>query len=70
MFVNAAMITADGRCKTLDASADGYIRSEACVAHRLRYLVLLASKLTFLSSVTIWLAICVTPHLYRLAIYL
>ena len=37
MFVSAAMISVDGRCKTLDALADGYIRSEACVAHKLRY---------------------------------
>lgn len=32
MFVGAGMTAADGRCKTLDASADGYVRSEACVA--------------------------------------
>lgn len=28
----AGMLTIDGRCKTLDASADGYVRSEACTA--------------------------------------
>lgn len=28
----AGMLTADGRCKTLDSSADGYVRSEACIA--------------------------------------
>ena len=28
-FVRANMITPDGRCKTLDASADGYVRGEA-----------------------------------------
>lgn len=30
MFVRAGMLTQDGRCKTLDASADGYVRQEAC----------------------------------------
>lgn len=24
------MLSADGRCKTLDASGDGYVRGEAC----------------------------------------
>jgi acyl transferase domain-containing protein len=28
----AGMLTLDGRCKTLDSSADGYVRAEACVA--------------------------------------
>ena len=27
----------DGRCKTLDASADGYARGEACVTHLLEH---------------------------------
>jgi acyl transferase domain-containing protein len=26
----AGMLTADGRCKTLDSAADGYVRAEAC----------------------------------------
>ena len=29
----AGMLTPDGRCKTLDTSADGYTRGEACVVH-------------------------------------
>jgi acyl carrier protein len=29
MFSSAAMLAADGRCKTLDARADGYVRAEA-----------------------------------------
>ena len=30
MFQKAGMLSMDGRCKTLDASADGYVRGEAC----------------------------------------
>ena len=30
MLSLAGMMAPDGRCKTLDASADGYVRSEAC----------------------------------------
>lgn len=32
MFNRAGMLTADGRCKTLDAGADGYVRGEAIVS--------------------------------------
>ncbi len=31
----AGMLTLDGRCKTLDASADGYVRAEAAIVVRL-----------------------------------
>ena len=29
-FCRARMLSADGRCKTFDASADGYVRGEGC----------------------------------------
>lgn len=31
----ASMLSAAGRCKTLDAAADGYVRAEACIVLRL-----------------------------------
>lgn len=30
LFQKAGMLAADGRCKTLDSTADGYVRSEFC----------------------------------------
>ncbi len=30
MFQKAGMLAPDGRCKALDADAQGYVRSEAC----------------------------------------
>jgi 3-oxoacyl-(acyl-carrier-protein) synthase/NADPH:quinone reductase-like Zn-dependent oxidoreductase/short-subunit dehydrogenase/acyl carrier protein len=32
LFSLSGMLSADGRCKTLDASANGYVRSESCSA--------------------------------------
>lgn len=37
MFAGAGMMAADGRCKTLDAAADGYVRGEAVVLIKLWY---------------------------------
>ncbi|KAK3233921.1 hypothetical protein CYMTET_55810 [Cymbomonas tetramitiformis] len=34
-FNSAGMLALDGRCKTLDATADGYVRSEGCSAMQL-----------------------------------
>ncbi len=39
MFAGAGMMAADGRCKTLDAAADGYVRGEACVVIKLRWVL-------------------------------
>jgi acyl transferase domain-containing protein/NADPH:quinone reductase-like Zn-dependent oxidoreductase/acyl carrier protein len=35
-FHSAGMLAPDGRCKTLDASADGYVRGESCASLLLR----------------------------------
>jgi Beta-ketoacyl synthase, N-terminal domain len=34
VLAKAGMLTQDGRCKTLDSSADGYARGEACVVRK------------------------------------
>lgn len=49
MFAGAGMMAADGRCKTLDAAADGYVRGEACVVIKLRWVLAMiqAQKLPF-----------------------
>lgn len=36
MFTKAGMLSPDGRCKTLDAAADGYVRAEAVAAMMLQ----------------------------------
>jgi acyl transferase domain-containing protein/NADPH:quinone reductase-like Zn-dependent oxidoreductase/acyl carrier protein/NAD(P)-dependent dehydrogenase (short-subunit alcohol dehydrogenase family) len=35
-FTITGMLTPDGRCKTLDSTADGYVRAETCVVHLLK----------------------------------
>jgi acyl transferase domain-containing protein len=37
-FQRAGMLSPDGRCKTLDEAADGYVRAEACGALMLQML--------------------------------
>ena len=44
MFHKAGMLSPEGRCKTLDASADGYVRAEACGVMLLTSLVDEASQ--------------------------
>ena len=36
LFAAAGMMATDGRCKTLDAKADGYVRSEGCLVMALK----------------------------------
>ena len=35
VLAKAGVLTVDGRCKTMDASADGYARGESCIVHLL-----------------------------------
>lgn len=44
MFKRAGMLAPDGRCKTLDSSADGYVRGEACASAMLQLLAQGASS--------------------------
>ena len=44
MFKRAGMLAPDGRCKTLDSSADGYVRGEACASAMLQLLTQGASS--------------------------
>lgn len=48
----AGMLTLDGRCKTLDAAADGYVRAEACTT----FLLSLANATGSHGSAAIYLA--------------
>jgi len=48
----AGMLTLDGRCKTLDAAADGYVRAEACTV----FLLSLASSNTVHDAAALYLA--------------
>ena len=51
MFAAAGMLAPDGRCKTLDASADGYVRAEGCVVIRLDILLQGGGNMSDFSSV-------------------
>jgi len=48
MFLRAGMLAPDGRCKTLDAAADGYVRAESCDT-------LLLSPTANVNSESVWL---------------
>jgi 3-oxoacyl-(acyl-carrier-protein) synthase/acyl carrier protein len=39
MLTAASMLAPDGRCKTLDAKADGYVRGEACITISMSHFV-------------------------------
>ena len=50
----AGMLSADGRCKTLDQSADGYVRAEACQSVVVDGT---SDAMTDASCVCLWLAV-------------
>jgi Beta-ketoacyl synthase, N-terminal domain len=56
VLAKAGMLTQDGRCKTLDSSADGYARGEACVV---RYMIRLIIPLRTVMSIELghWTAL-------------
>ena len=49
-FQKAGMLSADGRCKTMDSSADGYVRAEACGS----MVVQLAGEVTSSAAVAVF----------------
>ena len=56
MYHTAGMLTLDGRCKTLDAAADGYVRAEAVAATVLRAVGAFDPASSSLNSAVILLA--------------
>lgn len=59
MYHNAGMLALDGRCKTLDASADGYVRAEAAATNLLRVANGFESKASLADNTVVLLAVAV-----------
>ena len=59
MYHSAAMLALDGRCKTLDASADGYVRAEAAAMNSLRVVNGFDSKAPIPHNIVVLLAAAV-----------